>query len=143
MPTSLAPRHSGRASRSSLSHKDKAGIFLQPLGGPPQLVNDALAEFTGHKDFLAPDTRMPLVARAGGGVYLTYCKGYPSCKQVRMWKALSGAGGQGEDRRKDRDDEREGQGLGRSWAGLLGPIPEGGTRGLRAKPSSSSDEGGR
>ena len=65
----------------------EAGVFVQTLAGPPQLVGHAM---TGG-NFLAPDSRMPLVSRAGGGVYLAYCKGYPTCKEAWLLKVLSGA----------------------------------------------------
>jgi hypothetical protein len=50
--------------------------------GAPQLAPKVL---TG-KSFLNPDHRVPLVARGGGGLFLAYCDGYPSCIHVRLWR---------------------------------------------------------
>jgi len=92
-PDIATDESSGQAVVAFFSNRDgEAGIFVQPLGGPPTRVDDAFGEFAGRRDFVSPDQRMPLVARAGGGVYLAYCKGYPSCSRVRLWRALSGAG---------------------------------------------------
>lgn len=33
-----------------------------------------------------PTERVALAARAGGGVYMAYCAGYPTCKNVVLWK---------------------------------------------------------
>jgi len=83
----------GQAVVAFFSNRDgEACIYVQELGGPVTLVDDAFGEFAGRKDFVSPDQRMPIVARAGGGVYLAYCKGYPSCSAVRLWRALSEAG---------------------------------------------------
>jgi hypothetical protein len=64
---------------------DAGGIFARqvaPTLGAPQLAPNVL---TG-KSFLAPDHRVPLVARDGGGVFLAYCDGYPRCLHVRLWR---------------------------------------------------------
>lgn len=61
------------------------GIFVRqitPSLGAPQLAPKVL---TG-KSFLAPDHRIPLVARSGGGVYVAYCNGYPRCIHVLLWR---------------------------------------------------------
>jgi hypothetical protein len=61
------------------------GIFVRqilPSLGAPQLAPRVL---TGGS-FLQPDHRVPLVARQGGGVFLAYCSGYPTCKQVLLWR---------------------------------------------------------
>ncbi|MFC6042113.1 hypothetical protein ACFP8W_09025 [Nocardioides hankookensis] len=36
-----------------------------------------------------PAGRVAMVARAGGGVYLAYCTGYPYCENVGLWKVGS------------------------------------------------------
>jgi hypothetical protein len=62
-----------------------SGLFVRqitPSLGAPQRAPNLL---TG-RDFLAPDHRVPLVARRGGGVYFAYCTGYPRCLQVRLWR---------------------------------------------------------
>jgi hypothetical protein len=64
---------------------DANGLFVRqitPNLGAPQRAPNLL---TG-RNFLAPDHRMPLVARQGGGVYFAYCTGYPRCLQVRLWR---------------------------------------------------------
>ncbi len=61
------------------------GLFVRqitPSLGAPQRAPNLL---TG-RSFLAPDHRMPLVARQGGGVYFAYCTGYPRCLRVRLWR---------------------------------------------------------
>jgi hypothetical protein len=40
---------------------------------------------------LAPSQRTPIVARVGGGVYIAYCNGYPTCTHVMLWKVGSRA----------------------------------------------------
>jgi hypothetical protein len=67
----------------------KPGLFVRtvkPGLGATTLVPKSL---TG-KDFAAPDLRLPLVAREGGGVFLAYCGGYPTCKQVYLWRVTGG-----------------------------------------------------
>ena len=61
------------------------GLFVRqitPNLGAPQRAPNLLTA----RNFLAPDHRMPLVARQGGGVYFAYCTGYPRCLQVRLWR---------------------------------------------------------
>jgi hypothetical protein len=70
--------------------RDKGGLYVRtvkPAVGAPKLVPKSL---TG-KNFVLPDLRLPLVARDGGGVYLAYCGGYPTCKQVLLWRVGRGA----------------------------------------------------
>jgi hypothetical protein len=64
------------------------GIFVQTLRpnvGPRRLVPASLT----NGSFVTPDQRTPLVARAGGGLYLAYCAGYPGCRRVLLWKVDS------------------------------------------------------
>jgi hypothetical protein len=64
------------------------GIFVQtirPTVGQRELVPSSLS----NGSFVMPDQRAPLVARAGGGVYLAYCAGYPGCARVLLWKVGS------------------------------------------------------
>jgi hypothetical protein len=73
---------------SLVSHK--AGLFVRtvkPALGAPKLVPRSR---TGN-DFVAPDVRLPLVSRGGGGVFLAYCGGYPTCRQVYLWRVGGGA----------------------------------------------------
>ncbi len=38
---------------------------------------------------VTPSQRTPIVERAGGGVYVAYCSGYPTCSSVLLWKVGS------------------------------------------------------
>ena len=61
------------------------GMFVRqvlPSVGAPQLAPGSL---TGG-NFIAPDHRVPLVGRQGGGVFFAYCTGYPTCKGVTLWR---------------------------------------------------------
>lgn len=61
------------------------GVFvrqLHPVLGP---VMQAPGSVTGAAS-LAPGQAVAMVARAGGGVYLAYLKGYPTAKNVALWK---------------------------------------------------------
>jgi hypothetical protein len=44
-----------------------------------------------HNSSLPPNQRVPIAARGGGGVYLAYCAGYPSCREVDLWRYESAA----------------------------------------------------
>jgi hypothetical protein len=64
---------------------DAAGLFVSQIApslGAPQRAPNLLS----GRNYLAPDHRMPLVARQGGGIYFAYCTGYPRCLQVRLWR---------------------------------------------------------
>jgi hypothetical protein len=68
----------------------KGGLFVRqvkPSLGSPKLVPKSL---TGN-DYVLVDQRLPLVAREGGGVFLAYCSGYPTCGQVLFWRVGGGA----------------------------------------------------
>ena len=69
---------------------DTGGLYVRQirpsLGAPQRAPGLGTA-----RNFLAPDHRMPLVARQGGGVYFAYCTGYPRCLQVRLWRVGGGA----------------------------------------------------
>ena len=58
---------------------------VTPTLGTKQLVPESS---TGGKA-IAPSQRTPIVARAGGGVYVAYCSGYPTCTRVLVWKVGS------------------------------------------------------
>ncbi len=63
----------------------EVGTYVQqvtPTLGTKQLVPESS---TGGKA-VAPAQRTPLVARTGGGVYVAYCSGYPTCTRVLVWK---------------------------------------------------------
>jgi hypothetical protein len=64
---------------------DGRGLFVRqvrPSLGAPQLAPGSLS----GGSLLAPDHRMPLVARDGGGVFFAYCGGYPRCLHVFLWR---------------------------------------------------------
>lgn len=42
--------------------------------------------FDGDTTVNLGDVRNPLVAREGGGIYTAYCKGWPSCDKVLLWR---------------------------------------------------------
>lgn len=64
------------------------GIFVQtirPALGQRRPVPSSLTK----GNFVPSDQRTPLVARSAGGLYVAYCKGYPTCRSVRLWKVGS------------------------------------------------------
>jgi hypothetical protein len=64
------------------------GMFVQtirPAVGQRRLVPSSLTK----GNFVAPDQRTPLVARSAGGLFVAFCKGYPTCRSVRLWKVGS------------------------------------------------------
>ena len=66
------------------------GMFVRqilPSLGAPQLAPGSVT----NGNFIPPDHRVPLVARQGGGVFLAYCTGYPTCKGVSLWRVGGGA----------------------------------------------------
>jgi hypothetical protein len=66
------------------------GMFVRqilPSLGAPLLAPGSLT----NGNFIPPDHRVPLVGRQGGGVYFAYCGGYPTCKDVRLWRVGGGA----------------------------------------------------
>ena len=42
--------------------------------------------FNGSEESSQQLQRVPIVARAGGGVYVAYPSGYPTTNQVRLWR---------------------------------------------------------
>jgi hypothetical protein len=64
------------------------GIFVQtirPALGQRRLVPSSLTK----GNFIPSDQRTPLIARSAGGLYVAFCKGYPTCRSVRLWKVGS------------------------------------------------------
>ena len=69
--------------------RDMGGLFVQPVHpslGERTLVPGSL---TGES-YVLVDQRLPLIAREGGGTYLAYCGGYPTCKRVLVWTVGGG-----------------------------------------------------
>jgi hypothetical protein len=58
---------------------------VTPTLGTKQLVPDSPS---GRK-VIAPTQRTPIVARVGGGLYVAYCSGSPTCTRVLVWKVGS------------------------------------------------------
>jgi hypothetical protein len=68
------------------------GLWVMTLApsstAPAWVPGSATAD---HNSSLEPNQRVPMAARAGGGVYLAYCAGYPSCREVDLWRYGSAA----------------------------------------------------
>jgi hypothetical protein len=72
---------------------DKLGVFAQsldpstgaPTGGPVQMPGST-TPYDGHPESSQQLQRTPIVARVGGGVYVAYPGGYPTTRQVRLWR---------------------------------------------------------
>ena len=63
----------------------EVGTYVQQV--TPTLGTKQLApESSTDGKAIAPSQRTPIVARAGGGVYVAYCSGYPTCTRVLVWK---------------------------------------------------------
>jgi hypothetical protein len=71
----------------------KSGVFAQsldpasgaPTGTPVQMPGSTTL-FNGHQETSQQLQRVPVAARVGGGVYVAYPGGYPTTKQVRLWR---------------------------------------------------------
>jgi hypothetical protein len=75
---------------------DKSGVFAQPLDpatgaptGTPAQMPGSTTLFNGRQETSQQLQRVPVAARAGGGVYVAYPGGYPTTKQVRLWRIAS------------------------------------------------------
>ncbi len=63
----------------------EVGTYVQqvtPTLGTKELVPESSTDGKA----IAPSQRTPIVARPGGGVYVAYCSGYPTCTRVLVWK---------------------------------------------------------
>jgi hypothetical protein len=64
------------------------GTYVQQV--TPSIGRRQLApQSATHGKAVNPAQRTPLVARTGGGVYLAYCTGAPTCTRVMLWKVGS------------------------------------------------------
>ena len=66
----------------------EVGTYVQqvtPTLGTKQLAPESA---TAGKA-IAPSQRTPIVARTGGGLYVAYCSGYPTCTRVLVWEVGS------------------------------------------------------
>jgi hypothetical protein len=75
---------------------DKFGVFAQSLdpatgapGGSPVQMPGSTTLFNGNQESSQQLQRTPIAARAGGGVYVAYPGGYPTTKQVRLWRVAN------------------------------------------------------
>jgi hypothetical protein len=71
----------------------KLGVFAQSLdpstgapSGAPVQMPGSTTSFNGQPQSSQQLQRTPIVARAGGGVYVAYPGGYPTTTQVRLWR---------------------------------------------------------
>jgi hypothetical protein len=64
---------------------EQRGVFVRTLYPALGPVMQAPASVTGG-DSLDTGQAVAMVARAGGGVYLAYLKGYPTASAVALWK---------------------------------------------------------
>jgi hypothetical protein len=64
------------------------GVFVKqilPTAGPTMKAPQSSV----GADSVAPMDGLSMVARTGGGVYLAYCVGYPTCDHIGLWKVGS------------------------------------------------------
>lgn len=73
------------------SARARLGIYTQAVSpiGAPQLAPGSVTTTKGARNALAEDSQTPLVARSGGGLFLAYCSGYPTCRRVLVWRVGS------------------------------------------------------
>jgi hypothetical protein len=71
----------------------KLGVFAQALdtttgapSGAPVKMPGSTTPYNGHPESSQQLQRTPMVARVGGGVYVAYPGGYPTMRQVRLWR---------------------------------------------------------
>lgn len=74
------------------------GTFVRTIS--PGVGAPALAPGSAEKgESISPDERTAIASRAGGGVFVAYCGGYPTCKRALLWRIgtgkplVAGAGG--------------------------------------------------
>ena len=65
------------------------GLFVRtvyPTLGPVTQVPGSVSSFGGSPATHVMSQRVAMTTRTGGGVYIAYCKGYPTCDKVALWK---------------------------------------------------------
>jgi hypothetical protein len=65
------------------------GAFVRtiyPTLGPIVQVPGSVSVFSGSPGTIANSQHTAMATRTGGGVYIAFCKGYPSCDSVVLWK---------------------------------------------------------
>jgi hypothetical protein len=66
----------------------EVGTYVQQIT-PTLGTKELVPESSTAGKAIAPSQRTPIVARVGGGVYVAYCSGYPTCTRVLVWKVGS------------------------------------------------------
>jgi hypothetical protein len=64
---------------------DRTGIWVQQVAPSVAARQLAPGSATGGRS-IVHDQRTAIASRAGGGVYLAYCRGYPSCADALLWR---------------------------------------------------------
>lgn len=67
----------------------ETGTYVQPVEPAVGTSRRAPESATPDGKAVTPSQRTPIVERAGGGVYVAYCSGYPTCTSVLLWKVGS------------------------------------------------------
>ena len=72
---------------------DSQGVFVQEVAqssgapqGPPLQMPGSVDQFNGAPVSNNPLSRVAIVARRGGGIYVAFATGYPTLDTVRVWK---------------------------------------------------------
>lgn len=73
---------------SNSGNDAEQGFFVRQLLPTTGPAIKAPQSTTGG-DSLSPDQATPFVARPGGGLYATYCIGYPTCSRLGLWRVGS------------------------------------------------------
>ncbi len=59
---------------------------IYPTLGPIIQVPGSVSTFSGNPGTIANSQTTAMATRNGGGVYVAFCKGYPTCDSVVLWK---------------------------------------------------------
>jgi hypothetical protein len=59
---------------------------IYPTLGPVMKVPGSSDTFSGNPGALDPSQHVAMTTRNGGGVYIAFCQGYPTCDSVRLWR---------------------------------------------------------
>jgi len=59
---------------------------IYPTLGPIIQVPGSVSTFSGSPGTIANSQHAAMATRNGGGVYIAFCKGYPTCDNVVLWK---------------------------------------------------------
>ena len=63
---------------------------IYPTLGPVMKVPGSSSTFSGNPGALDPSQHVAMTTRTGGGVYIAFCQGYPTCDSVRLWRIGAG-----------------------------------------------------